>query len=62
MDLLKHLVEDLSLDCDYEHPGFLRVATSEKYKQRILHEIELAHKLGLKGIEWLDQAHGHQHI
>ncbi len=55
VDLLKELVETLNLDCDYEHPGFLRVATSEKYKKRILHEIELAHSLGLEGIEWLDQ-------
>ncbi len=55
VDLLKTLVEELELDCDYEHPGFLRVATSEKYKKRILHEIELAHKLGLDGIEWIDK-------
>jgi len=55
VDLLKDLVDELELDCDYEHPGFLRVATSEKYKKRILHEIELAHKLGLKGIEWLER-------
>jgi len=55
VDLLKDLVEELNLDCDYEHPGFLRVATSEKYIKRIQHEIELAHKLGLEGIEWLDK-------
>ncbi len=55
VDLLKDLVEELNLDCDYEHPGFLRVATSEKYKTRIQHEIEFAHKLGLTGIEWIDK-------
>ena len=55
VDLLQSLVGELNLDCDYEHPGFLRVATSEKYKKRIMHEIELAHKLGLTGIEWLDK-------
>ncbi|MBW2432115.1 MAG: FAD-dependent oxidoreductase, partial [Deltaproteobacteria bacterium] len=55
VDLLQDLVSELNLDCDYEHPGFLRAATSEKYKKRILHEIEFAHKLGLEGIEWLDQ-------
>jgi glycine/D-amino acid oxidase-like deaminating enzyme len=55
VDLLRDLVSDLNLECDYEHPGFLRVATSEKYKLRILHEIELAQKLGLDGIEWLDK-------
>jgi len=54
VDTLKNLVEELNIDCDYEHPGFLRVATSEKYKKRILHEIELAHSLGLSGIEWME--------
>ena len=55
VDYLRDLVRELDLDCDYEHPGFLRVATSEKYKKRILHEMELAHQLGLEGIEWLDR-------
>ena len=55
VDLLQDLVEELNLDCDYEHPGFLRVATSEKYKKRIQHEIEFAHKLGLTGIDWIDK-------
>jgi len=32
----------------------LRVATSETYRRRILEEIELAHRLGLKGISWLE--------
>ncbi len=31
-DCLRDPVRDLYIDCDYEHPGFLRVATSEKYK------------------------------
>jgi glycine/D-amino acid oxidase-like deaminating enzyme len=56
VDYLRDLVDELGIDCDYEHPGFLRVATSDKYKKRILHEMELAHKLGLEGIEWLDKA------
>ena len=55
VDTLKDLTEELNLDCDYEHPGFLRVATSEKYEKRIQEEIELAHKLGLSGIEWLNR-------
>ena len=55
VDLLRDLVRELSLDCDYEHPGFLRLATSEKYKKKILHEMELAHSLGLNGMEWLDR-------
>ncbi|NNL75222.1 MAG: FAD-dependent oxidoreductase [Desulfobacterales bacterium] len=55
VDYLRDLVNDLNIDCDYEHPGFLRVATSEKYKKRILHEMKLAHELGLEGIEWLEK-------
>ena len=55
VDYLRDLVTELKIDCDYEHPGFLRVATSEKYKKRILKEMELVHKLGLEGIEWLDK-------
>ena len=55
VDYLHTLVTDLKIDCDYEHPGFLRVATSEKYKRRILKEMELAHELGLEDIEWLDK-------
>lgn len=55
VDYLRELVRDLKIDCDYEHPGFLRVATSEKYKNRILKEMALAHELGLAGIEWLDK-------
>jgi glycine/D-amino acid oxidase-like deaminating enzyme len=55
VDYLRDLVSDLNIDCDYEHPGFLRVATSEKYKKRILHEMNLAHELGIDGIEWLEK-------
>jgi len=55
VDALRDRVAELNLDCDYEHPGFLRVATSEKYKKRILNEIDLAHSLGLTGIEWLER-------
>ncbi|MEW6442763.1 MAG: FAD-dependent oxidoreductase [bacterium] len=55
VDLVRDLVRAEGLDCDYEHPGFLRVATSEKYRKRILHEIELAHSLGITGIDWLDR-------
>jgi glycine/D-amino acid oxidase-like deaminating enzyme len=55
VDLTRDLITDLGIDCDYEHPGFLRVATSEKYRNRILGEIDVALSLGLEGIEWLDR-------
>jgi len=62
VDTLRDLISDLNIDCDYEHTGFLRVATSEKYKKRILHEIEKAHSLGLTGIEWLDQSQTQEQV
>ncbi len=62
VDYLRDLVAELKIECDYEHSGFLRVATSEKYKKRILHEMELAHELGLEGIQWLDEAQTRQQV
>ena len=55
VDTLKDYVTHLNIDCDYEHTGFLCVATSEKYKKRILHEIDFAQKLGFKDTEWFDE-------
>jgi len=52
--LLKDLVAELDLDCDYEHTGFLWVATSEKYSKRLLKEIALVHRLGITGINLID--------
>ncbi|MEW6079104.1 MAG: FAD-binding oxidoreductase [Thermodesulfobacteriota bacterium] len=55
VDTTRDLIDELKIDCDYEHNGFLRVATSPRYRKRIMHEVELAHSLGLTGIEWLEQ-------
>lgn len=55
VDYTKELIETHNLDCDFEYNGFLRAATTPKYVKRIQHEIELAHSLGLEGIEWIDQ-------
>jgi glycine/D-amino acid oxidase-like deaminating enzyme len=52
--LLKDLVEELDLDCDYEHNGFLWVATSETNSKRLLKEIALVHRLGITGIHLID--------
>jgi glycine/D-amino acid oxidase-like deaminating enzyme len=54
VDLVQNLVAEHHIDCDYEHPGFLRVATSPAYEKRIKTEIELAHSLGITGVDWLD--------
>jgi glycine/D-amino acid oxidase-like deaminating enzyme len=56
VDMLRDLIGRHGIDCDYEHPGFLRVATSGPQRDRILREIDLADTLGLAGIEWMDQA------
>ncbi|MFO7560175.1 MAG: FAD-binding oxidoreductase [Desulfobacterales bacterium] len=55
VDTTRDLITALKIDCDYEHNGFFRVATSPAYKKRIMHEVELAHSLGMTGIEWLEK-------
>ena len=55
VDLVRDLIKQNNIDCDYEHPGFLRVATNKRYEKRIKKEIELAHKLGIEGIDWLEK-------
>ncbi|MBI5525942.1 MAG: FAD-dependent oxidoreductase [Deltaproteobacteria bacterium] len=54
VDFVRDFVKEHAIDCDYEHPGFLRAATSKRYENRIRHEIDFAHSLGVRGIEWLE--------
>lgn len=54
VSLVRNLVEELSLDCDYEHPGLLTVATSPPYARRLDKELQVADELGLRGVERLD--------
>jgi len=53
VDTVGGLVAEEGLDCDYVLPGFLRMATTPAYERRIRREIDLAHSLGIEGIEWL---------
>ena len=55
VDGLEALIRDNQLPCDYTRPGFLRMATTPGYVKRIRHDIDLAHQLGIPGIEWLDR-------
>lgn len=55
VDTVGELVAEEELDCDYIRPGFLRMATTPAYVRKINREIELAHSLGIEGIEWLDR-------
>jgi glycine/D-amino acid oxidase-like deaminating enzyme len=55
VDLVGELVAEHHLDCNYERPGFLRVATTPAYIKRIQEEVKLVQSLGLKGVEWIDE-------
>lgn len=54
VDLVGELVAEHKLDCDYERPGFLRVATTPAYVKRIKDEVDLVRELGLQGIDWIE--------
>jgi len=54
VDLVRGLVTELGFECDYEHPGFLWVATSEKLRRRLYKEIEFVHRLGISGVGLID--------
>ncbi len=56
VDYTKELIESLNIDCDYEHSGFLWVATSEKFKKRLHKEYEFISNLGIEGIELIDES------
>jgi glycine/D-amino acid oxidase-like deaminating enzyme len=54
VDFVRDLVEFHHIESDYEHPGFLRVATTPGFVRRIQHDIEILTKMGIGGIDWWD--------
>lgn len=54
VNLVRQMVGELGFDCDYEHPGYLWVATSDKHRKRLYKEVELVHRLGISGISLID--------
>jgi glycine/D-amino acid oxidase-like deaminating enzyme len=62
VDTVGTLVADEKLDCDYTRPGFLRMATSPAYVKKVQRGIELAHSLGITGIEWLDRDRAREQV
>ncbi|MHB2018544.1 MAG: NAD(P)/FAD-dependent oxidoreductase [Candidatus Xenobia bacterium] len=54
VDYLGTLIAEAGIDCDYERPGFLRMATTPAYVKRIQEELKLAHELGFREVEWLE--------
>jgi len=55
VDLVRDLVREHDIQCDFEYTGFLRLATTPGYVKRIQHDLELLTSLGVTGIEWIDQ-------
>lgn len=54
VDHIGQLVDSHGIDCDYEKPGLLTVATNPAQAKRLQHEIKLAGELGVQGLEWFD--------
>jgi glycine/D-amino acid oxidase-like deaminating enzyme len=50
------LVDTHGIDCDYEKPGLLTVATNKAQAKRLQHEIHLAEELGIDAFSWMDGA------
>jgi glycine/D-amino acid oxidase-like deaminating enzyme len=55
VDTLDELIDREGLDCDKIRPGFLRVATAERYLRKIRKEVQLMNRLGFDDIHYLDQ-------
>jgi glycine/D-amino acid oxidase-like deaminating enzyme len=56
VDALDELILREQLDCDRLRPGFLRVATTHRYIDRLRRDVELMNGLGFDDIHWLDGA------
>jgi glycine/D-amino acid oxidase-like deaminating enzyme len=56
VNYVEDLIQARDLDCDYERPGLLRVATTPAYVQRIQHEVALAQSLGISDFRWINAA------
>ena len=54
VDRLDAFIDDAGLDCDKIRPGFLRVATTPAYVNRLKKQIELMRSLGFDDFEWFD--------
>jgi glycine/D-amino acid oxidase-like deaminating enzyme len=54
VDLVGELVAEHKLECDYERPGFLRIATTPAYSKRIKDEVDLVKELGLNDVFWIE--------
>jgi glycine/D-amino acid oxidase-like deaminating enzyme len=54
VDHIGQMVDAHGIDCDYEKPGLITVALNPSQSKRLQDEIDLADKLGVEGLKWLD--------
>ena len=54
VDTLWERIEEDGLDCNAIRPGFLRVATTPAYVDRIRHDVDLVKSLDIEGIDWIE--------
>lgn len=55
VDHIGQLVDAHGIDCDYERPGILTVATNAGQAKRLQKEIRLAEEIGIEGLDWFGQ-------
>lgn len=52
VEYVRELIARHQMQSDYEHPGFLRVATAPRFVRRIQHDMEILTQMGIGGLEW----------
>ncbi len=52
VDYVRELVTRHRMRSDYEHPGFLRVATTPGFVRRIQQDMDILTQMGIGGLEW----------
>ncbi len=62
VDYVRDLVQRHGLRSDYEHPGFLRAATTPGFVRRIQHDLEILTQMGITGIEWWEPERVRQEV
>ncbi len=53
VNYLAEFIKKNALNCDFQQHNFLRFATNQNYLARLQTEVELAHNLGISGMQWL---------
>jgi glycine/D-amino acid oxidase-like deaminating enzyme len=53
--MVKNFIEENQIDCDFEYPGFIRVATSKLYEKRLFKEYQFALNIGIDDAKWLNK-------